>query len=223
MSPNRRHNHSRRRPARRPGGFTLLEAALTLVILGVGVLAMVDAQSAFIQSNLWSSHAATGTFLAQEIREFSRQLPRHDPTRGLTPDSGGQIAFGMEQGEVTIDDIDDVDDLDGLRFGHEGNFTGPISARGAMIPEIAINGEIELDADGQPVPMVGWAQTVVVEKVEPFDTSVVRADGYWREVDQGGLPPLGVESFPLRVTVVVSFTPIGGQELEMARVTWIVP
>jgi hypothetical protein len=221
MSPNRLRTN--RRGARRSGAFTLLEAALTLVILGVGVLAMVDAQSAFIQSNLWSSHAATGTFLAQEIRELSRHLPRHDPVRALAADGAGVVAFGMEEGEVTVGDIDDVDDLDGLRFGHEGNMAGPISARGAVIPEIAVDGEIELDNEGEPVPMVGWAQEVTVTKVEPYDTSVTREDDYWRETDAGGLPPLGVESFPVRVTVVVSFTPAGGVELEMARVSWIVP
>ncbi len=221
MTPKRL--HARRRAVRRSGAFTLLEAALALVILGVGVLAMVDAQTAFIQSNLWSSHAATGTFLAQEIREFSRRLSRHDPTRGLAPDGSGQIVFGLDPGEVTAGDIDDVDDLDGLVFGHEGNMPGPISATGAVIPEIGLDGEIELDGEGNPVPMVGWAQQITVEKIEPFDTSVVRDDSYWREVETDGLPPLGLEAFPARVTVVVSFTPAGGQPMEMARVSWIVP
>ncbi|HZW10887.1 MAG TPA: hypothetical protein VFF69_13380 [Phycisphaerales bacterium] len=221
MSPNRLSKHVR--GARRSGAFTLLEAALTLVILGVGVLAMVDAQSAFIQSNLWSSHAATGTFLAQEIRELSRHFSRHDPVRGLSPDGAGQVLFGMEEGEVTVGDIDDVDDLDGLRFGHEGNMAGPISATGAVIPEIGLDGEVELDGEGEPVPMAGWAQQIVVEKVEPYDTSVVRADDYWRETDADGYPPLALESFPARVTVIVTFTPAGGAELEMARVSWIVP
>lgn len=221
MSPNRL--IARRRTTRRTGAFTLLEAAMALVILGVGVLAMVDAQTAFIQSNLWSSHAATGTFLAQEIREFSRRLPRHDPARGLMPNDAGQVIFGLEPGEVTVGDIDDVDDLDGMIFGHEGNMAGPISATGAVIPEIALDGEIELDGEGQPVPMVGWAQQITVEKIEPFDTATVRTDDYWREVDTDGLPPLGLESFPARVTVVVTFTPTGQQPIEMARVSWIVP
>jgi hypothetical protein len=220
MSPNKPYV---RRTTRRSGAFTLLEAALALVILGVGVLAMVDAQTAFIQSNLWSSHAATGTFLAQEVREFSRRLPRHDPVRGLAPDGGGQVVFGLEPGEVIVADIDDVDDLDGLTFSAEGNMPGPISATGAVIPEIALDGEIELDGEGNPVPMVGWAQHITVEKIEPYDTAMTRADDYWREVDTDGLPPLGMESFPARVTVVVTFTPAGAQPLEMARVSWIVP
>lgn len=204
-------------------GFTLIEASLTLIIIGVGVLAMVDAQRAFIQSNLWSSHAATGTYLAQEIREFSRSLPRHDPVRGLAPDSDGVIAFGSEPGEITLDDVDDLDDLDGMLFGADGDMDGPIDATGAVVPSIALDGSIETDGNGEPIPMIGWSQEVIVEKVEPFDTALVRADDYWREVDAGGLPPLDVDRFPVRVTVIVTFTPTGGEVMEMARMTWIVP
>lgn len=202
-------------------GFTLLETAMALVIIGVGVLAMVEAQSAFIQSNLWSSHAATGNFLAQEVREFTRSFPKHDPVRGL--DADNQYAFGLEPGEVVIGDFDDLDDLDGLRFGFGGNADGPINALGEVIPEINLDGSINYDSEGDAEPMNGWAQTVTVEKVEPFDTGQTRSDGYFRESDVGGLPPLGVESFPVRVTVVVTFQPSNGPELEMARVSWIVP
>lgn len=215
---------ARRRPSRStrtPRGFTLLETAITLVILGVGVLAMVEAQAAFIQSNLWSSHAATGNFLAQEVREFSRSFPKHDPVRGLNVDEG--YVFGLDGGEVVIDDIDDLDDLDGMRFGFNGTMPGPINALGDIIPEIALDGSVEFDEGGDPVPMVGWAQEIIVEKVEPFDTSLIRADDYERESEEDGLPPLARESFPLRVTVIVTFTTALGGEIEMARVSWIEP
>ncbi len=194
---------------------------MALVIIGVGVLAMVEAQSAFIQSNLWSSHAATGNYLAQEVRELSRSFSRHDPVRGLDPDTG--YAFGAEPGEVVVGDFDDLDDLDGVRFGADGDMPGPINALGDIITEINLDGSISIDGAGNPEPMVGWAQEITVEKVEPFDTALTRDDAYFRGTDMGGLPPLGRESFPLRVTVIVSFTPVNGAELEMARVSWIVP
>jgi len=213
---------TRRTRARPSGaGFTLLETAMTLVIIGVGVLAMVEAQAAFIQSNLWSSHAASGNFLAQEVREFARNMSRHDPVRGLDEDNA--YAFGPEPGELTTDDLDDLDDLDGMRFGFGGNMDGPINALGEVIPEINIDGTINLDADGNPEPMNGWAQTITVEKVEPFDSSWIRDDAYARDAEEDGLPPLDRESFPLRVTVVVTYTSASGEELEMARVSWIAP
>lgn len=219
------HNtHPRKRSPRQHhtrNGFTLIETAMSMIIIGVGVLAMVDAQRAFVQSNLWSSHAASGAFLAEEIREFARNLPRHDPVVGLDPDNN--YAFGMETGETTVDDIDDLDDLDGLRFGYNGNVEGPINALGELIPEIDLQGNVMFDQNGDEEAMAGWAQEVTVEKIEPFDTSITRGDAYFRDSDTGGLPPLAVDAFPLRVTVVVTFTTNLGEEIEMARLSWIAP
>lgn len=224
-----------RRMVRRSGrGFTLLESAMTVTIIGVGVLAMVEAQQAFIQSNLWSSHAATGTYLANEVRERMRNLPRHDPIVGLI---GPQYAFGRETGELTVDDFDDIDDYHGIVFGAGQDFPGPIDAFGRVIPELDIHGAVVLDENGNPAGMSGWTQEVIVEKIEPFDTSVVRAEDYFRvppgssntEAPIGtagtNLPPLAVDAFPHRVTVIVRYTPNrpGAETAEMSRVSWIVP
>lgn len=216
-----------RRAARRRGmapAFTLLETAMTTVIIGVGILAMVEAQQAFVQSNLWSSHAAAGTFLAGEVREYIRNLPRHDPVVGLMPISeGGPIVFGPESNEITLDDYDDVDDFAGLRFGAGGDFEGPIDATGAVIPELDLLGNVVLDDLGRPVPMVGWMQEVLVEKVEPHDYSIVREEGYYRESQFGELPAIAVDAFPVRVTVIVWYTPPGRSAMEVARLSWVVP
>lgn len=215
-------------------GFTLLEAAFTVTIIGVGVLAMVEAQASFVRGNLWSSHASTGVFLATELREYTRGLPRHDPVQGL---SGDPIEFGPESGETTIDDLDDVDDFDGLVFGAGGDFAGPIDAFGRLVPEIANDGSVVVDSDTNPIGMVGWTQEMIVEKVEPFDTSVVRDDGYYRVpadsddadapvgTDGTSEPPLEVDEFPLRVRVIVRYTPqeAGADTMVVAEVSWIVP
>src|SRR6185295_13822857 len=109
----------RRSSARR--AFTLLETMMALIIIGVGVLAFVDAQTSFARSNNWSSQAATGYLLANEVREFSRHLKRHDPVTGLVIVGSGAsqtlVGWGREGGELTVDDIDDLDDLDGVTFG----------------------------------------------------------------------------------------------------------
>src|SRR5205085_2463013 len=72
-------------------GFTLIETALATVIIGVGVLALLEAQQAFMKSNDWSTQAATATYLANEIREMTRKLPRHDPVTGLTLQTSGNV------------------------------------------------------------------------------------------------------------------------------------
>lgn len=210
-------------PAR---GFTLLESLMALVIIGVGILAFVDAQSAFTQSNNWSSQAATGMLLANEIREMSRRFVRHDPVTGLYVTGSGAGAtlngWGREPGEVTPQDLDDLDDLDDVTFGSGGTFAGPVDAFGDVIPATDLSGVV-LTSGGVVVPMQGWKQTVTVEKVDPYNFAQVRADGY-SQTATAQLPAMAVDGFPLRVTVVVQYTAPGAtQPLEVTRVTWICP
>jgi prepilin-type N-terminal cleavage/methylation domain-containing protein len=214
-----------RRRDSRSRAFTLLETMMALVIIGVGVLAFVDAQAAFTKSNSWSTQAATGMLLANEIREFSRRLPRHDPVTGLTLVGTGASAvlqgWGREPNEITIDDIDDLDDLDGVKFGVGGTYAGPIDAFGHVIPEVTLDGTIEV-ANGQPVSMQGWSQRVVVQKVDPYNFNTVRDPSY-EQVASPQLPAIPVDQFPLRITVIVEYTAFGTtQATEITRLTWVV-
>lgn len=201
---------------------------MALVIIGVGVLAFVDAQAAFFQSNSWSSRAATGMLLANEIRERTRGLPRHDPSTGLSLAAGGGgaqvvVGWGREAGEVTVDDLDDLDDFDGLSFGLGGTFPGPIDAQGAIVPEINLNGSARLDGEGAPVALNGWTQRVTVDKIDPYNFSVIRADAY-EQAATAQLPAIRIDRFPLRITVVVEYEdPANGQSQDITRLTWIVP
>jgi prepilin-type N-terminal cleavage/methylation domain-containing protein len=214
--------------ARRRPGFTLIETALATVIIGVGVVAIVEAQESFMRSNSWSSQSATAAFLGNEIRELSRTCTRHDPVTGLflaDDGNGGQVlhGWGAENGEDIVADFDDIDDLDALTFGSGGDFPGPIDAFGAVVPQTLPDGTVLLDEDGDPVPLAGWSQTVTVEKVSPTDFATVLADNFrdnpdpdaeWRDVDD----------FPLRVTVVVEYQgPFDNSPREITRVIWIVP
>lgn len=228
------------RPARLPharGGFTLIEASLATVIVGVGVVAMVEAQQAFIRSNLWSSHAATGTFLANEIRELTRNLPKHDPVTGLYL-QGGQVGspvlvgWGPEAGEVLVTDFDDLDDFDGISFSFVGtpglvdlDLPGPVNAFGEVIPNIGPDGSVAAPdpETGEVAPMAGWTQTVFVQKVSPFDTGTVVPDAQ-TEPASGSFRGRQVHEYPLRVTVEVSYqAPFATEAEVVARVTWIVP
>ena len=217
------------------GGFTLIEASMATVIIGLGVLAMVDAQSSFITSNLWSNHAASATFLANEVRELTRNLPKHDPVHGIyiDEDSDTLIGWGPDTGETTLDDFDDIDDFDGIEFSdigtaglNDGDLPGPINSFREVIPQLSISGD-ELGSTTNNTftgeAMRGWTQRVIVEKIDPFDSSVAYTDRYLIE-PLDGAPGRAVDDFPLRVTVQVLYQGTNDIEAEMVtEVVWIVP
>jgi hypothetical protein len=197
---------------------------MALIIIALGVLAFVDAQSAFTRSNTWSSQAATGMLLANEVRELTRRMPRHDPVTGLALVGGTTLqGWGRENGEVAVDDLDDLDDLDGIIFGAGGTFPGPINALGEIVPELNLDGTPVLDPQGNPVPLQGWRQIITVDKVDPYNFSQDRAPAYQQPAN-GQWPFIPVDAFPLRVTVVVTYQALGEtQATEITRLTWIVP
>lgn len=134
-----------------PSGFTLLETALAIVIVGTGVLAIMYAQQAFHQQNSWSGKLATGMYLAGEIREMTLYMPKYDPiTQNHT--------WGPESDELYLEDYDDLDDFDGLAGSgvvfSADNGSGPINSMREVIP-------------GLP----GWAQRVTVYNVDPMNIS----------------------------------------------------
>ncbi len=137
------HPPSRRR---RDAGFTLIEAALTTVIVGTGVLAIVGAQQAYHQKNDWAQRTGTAMLLANEVRELTLPLPVFDPITGL--------AFvGPEPGETTVDDYDDLDDFAGV--SPDGGVTFP-----------GLTFDPPIDALRRPiVDMPGWSQSVTVVSV----------------------------------------------------------
>lgn len=215
------------RGLRRAGGFTLLETSMALIIIGVGVLAFVEAQRSFMANNEWSSHTARAMYLANEIREMCRRLPRHDPVTGLYFETvNGNPAlrgWGLEAGESGPEDFDDIDDLDGASFGDEGDYPGPINSYGELIRETTASGAEVHDEDGNPVGLAGWSQAVTVEKVDPFNFATVRAHDF-KEAAQGSFPGRAVDRYPLRVKVTVSYRgPYDSTAAEVASVTWIVP
>lgn len=131
-------------------GFTLVETALAVVIVGTGVLAMVYAQETIHKQNRWGSRAAQAARLGNEIRERCFNLSPWDPVTATT-------FWGAEPGEMSVIDYDDIDDFDGVTFT---GATGPIDGGGVVIPD-----------------MDGWSQNVTVEPVDPGDLSTVLAAG----------------------------------------------
>lgn len=220
----------------RQRGFTLLETMLAMTITLVGILAVVQAQRAFLFNNLWSSNAASAAYLAGEVRERARALPRHDRFAGglyfTTPGDVNTLAgFGPEANETEPDDFDDLDDFDGAVFGDatalpdgftlRNRFTGPIGADGNILAATdweANAVQIEVDGDLEDLPMQGWTQCIEVELVDPFDYSLpANLDVYDEDVRN-------INNYPVRVTVTILFQ---NQWTETApaltRVTWVVP
>ncbi len=141
----------RRRAHRRSAGFTLMEAALTTVIIGTGVLAILAAQQAYHQKNNWAQRTGTAMLLANEIRELTMHLPHHDPITGT-------MYLGPEPWETGVEDFNDLDDfageVDADGFGSGTTFRPPINAL------------------RQPIPnMDNWQQHVMVESVRSDDIS----------------------------------------------------
>ena len=236
-----------RTPARRVrtagsrGGFTLMETALTTVIIGVGVLAMVEAQQAFLQRNSWSTSASTATYLANEIRELTGRMPRHDRFTGgiffTDPDNVATFTgWGREAGETTALDLDDIDDFDGAVFGSATNFPagftmtnrypGPINSLRELIPEILWDGSVETfvppsETEAVMTPLRGWTQIVTVDKVDPYNITTPVANN--TESKQGTTVLRRVDRYPLRVTVTALWQPDPATPaVPVASTTWVV-
>lgn len=246
--PSRVPRHPKRRTRRGvPGhlgrrGFTLLETALSTIIIGVGVLAVIEAQRAFLEKNLWSTNASTATFLANEIRERTRLFPRHDRFAGglyfTNPgDPTSLRGWGPETGEGSPADFNDLDDFDGAVFGTAPNlpegftlrarYTGPIDAVGDVIPETLWDGTTQIidgdeDEEATIAPLRGWTQCVQVRKVNPADVTAAVANS--AQVTVNGNVVRRVEQYPLRVTVIVMYQQQGdATATEVARVSWVAP
>ncbi len=233
--PTRRQRRGARKDAK---GFTLIETSMATLIIGIGVLAMVDAQSSFIVSNQWSSHAASATFLANEIREYTRNLPKHDPVTGISMQDDGSgsmvvAGWGVDTGEVVVGDFDDLDDFNGITFSYIGtaglddnDLPGPINSFGEVIPALSVEGVEQGDTSNGVFSgdaMRGWFQTVIVEKVHPFDTAQVLDESY-SEPANGSFPGREIDEYPLRVSVQVFYQGVNDIEADLVTtVTWIVP
>lgn len=236
-----KHARTARGPARRGRrGFTLLEAAMSTIIIGVGVLAVVEAQQSFLQRNAWSTNGATATLLAGEIREMTKRLPRHDRNAGglyflNDADVTTLRGWGPESGEDNAIDLDDLDDLDGAVFGSAAEFPdgftmtrrypGPINAFGEAINETTYDGNLlliaeEVGDEPEPVPMRGWTQIVTVAKVNPYDYTEIVADNL--DLRDGSTIIRRVDRYPVRVTVTVLRQPDPNEDPEvMTSLSWV--
>ncbi|MDH3584768.1 MAG: prepilin-type N-terminal cleavage/methylation domain-containing protein [Phycisphaerae bacterium] len=101
-----RNVHVRRRPRRRGGGFTLVEALLAAVILAVAVLAISEAIVAGQQQAHAAMNDEQGMMMCEELMEQMMAMPHFDGTGGYT--------LGAEAPETDPSFFDSLDDYHGL-------------------------------------------------------------------------------------------------------------
>jgi prepilin-type N-terminal cleavage/methylation domain-containing protein len=89
-------------------GFTLIEASLAMVIVGIGIVSAVRLFAACTQENRGSVGMTTATLLANHVREAMNGLSFDDPGTATT-------TFGPEGGE-TLATYDDLDDFNAQTF-----------------------------------------------------------------------------------------------------------
>jgi prepilin-type N-terminal cleavage/methylation domain-containing protein len=100
-------------------GFTLIETALAVVIVGLAVGGMLQLLAAGTQSNISANEMTTALNLTKNIKEFASRLAYQDPANpgsAFTP-------------ETTLAKANDIWDLNGL------SLSPPVDCRGVAIAE----------------------------------------------------------------------------------------
>ena len=105
---------ARRSPRRQRRGFTLIEASMTTVIVGIGVLALMELLASGTVSNIRGTEMTTGVNLAKNIRELALQktfaeLPAMNNVSRKPPiDSRGEELTDMSewQQQIKVESVD---------------------------------------------------------------------------------------------------------------------
>jgi len=95
----------RRRYPHRREGFTLIEAAIAVMVVGLGIVSLVHAMGAGTRVNATGRDITTATFLAQEVREWTLGLPFSDPDPGDADNPPGPDGSDPH---MFVDDLDDL-------------------------------------------------------------------------------------------------------------------
>jgi type II secretory pathway pseudopilin PulG len=118
-------------------GFTLIEAALTTVIVGVAFVAMLSLFAAGTSVQNSAADLTTGMNLAKNVREMAMTMKFTSPT---SPNTWGRDTGESADAPGTWDDLNDLDNA---------VFSPALDARGSIIPNTE-----------------GWQQTVDVQCVD---------------------------------------------------------
>jgi type II secretory pathway pseudopilin PulG len=180
--------------------FTLIETALTTIIVGLAITALMGLILTNTQQNRWSQRVTTATLLAENIREMMNGLPFADPSTGTT-------TFGPESGEV-LAKFNDVDDFDGLDSTvrpdiPQGQPVGPVDASRRVITE-TIGGVAQV-----PPEWRNWRQQIRVDPVDPNNLGSI-------------LPKPNISRTCVLITATISYqSPGDANWQQIAQLRWI--
>ena len=132
----------------RRGGFTLIEAAVATIVIGLGAAALLTAVASGTRTNAAGRSITQAVLLAQEIREWTVKLPFSDPDEA---DMGNPPGPDGADPQVFVDDLDDLMNV---------TYSPP------------------RDGQGQPVAdMTGWQQAITLTWRAPSDLTTAVAAG----------------------------------------------
>ena len=159
-----------------------METALTTVIVGVAVVALVKMTLNATQQNRYSERLTRASILAENVREMMAGMPFNDASTGTT-------TFGPETGEV-LATYNDVDDFDGFDSTNRPDITGGaavgvVDANRQVITQV-VNGTAQV-----PDEWIGWRQQIAVDPVDPNNLTLA-------------LPKPNTTRTVVRVTVTIS-------------------
>ncbi len=129
----------------KPKGFCLIEVAVAVCVVGLGMASLMAATGACTRAREGGSRLSKAVCLAQEIREWTVRLPFSDPDELDAGNPPGADAYDPQGG------ADDLDDLMGATFDPPRNGQG--SSMGDM---------------------VGWSQTMTLTWVTPYRLTEVQ-------------------------------------------------
>jgi prepilin-type N-terminal cleavage/methylation domain-containing protein len=142
--------------ARGRRGFTLIEAAIVTVIIGVGVVSMLQLLAAGTVSNSEGTELTTAINLANNVREFSLGLAYYDPDTDMTVNPP---KYEWNTKEANVKAYDNIMDLDGpTDTGNQAD--DPASGYQKFSPPL----DVRRDTINT---YSGWEQWVKVETVSP--------------------------------------------------------
>jgi hypothetical protein len=173
-----------------------METALTTVIVGLAITALVKLVLATTQQDAVSQRMTAASLLAENVREMMAGLPFTDPAAGTT-------GFGPNSGE-TFATYNDTDDFDGFDSTNRPDLSG-----GAPVGVVDAARRVIVDPATNEIPdeWKNFRQQIVVEPVDPTNFNTV-------------LPKTVTNRAVVRVTVTVSYK-LGGVWQTAAQLRWI--